>query len=174
MCDDFVTSQTYFYLSIIIPSPERKVTRNMGVWWQTEKARGPWMPESNRQRACASEREGKRNECLKVRVSSECVWRSAWAKNVSVTAALCICLAWVTPVTQTFPSSLLEYWTTAALPGANLHTSPHMLFLCLSLCRPGNRLCVSPSRPGLTEPYDPARTSQTVPLLSRYSAGQGC
>lgn len=114
------------------------------------------------------DRERKWNESLKVWASSECVWRPAWAKNVSVTAALCICLAWMTPVTKTFPSSLI-----AAL----LFREPiyvHTISLSFSLSRPGNRLCVSLSRPGLSKPYDPDRTSQTVPLLEAYSAGQDC
>lgn len=96
--------------------------------------------EKETESICEWERERKRNESLKVRVSSECVWSSAWAKNVSVTAALCICLAWVTPVTQTFPSSLLAVLSHCCSSGSqsthahtHTHTATHYLSVFLPL-----------------------------------------
>lgn len=103
-----------------------------------------------------------------------CVRRSARAKNVSVTAALCICLAWVTPVTQTFPSSLLVVLSHCWSSGSqSAHTHTHTIKHYLSvfpLSGPGSRLCVSLSRPGLSEPHDPGRAAQTVLLLFNYTS----
>lgn len=138
------------------------------------------MPERERETEsiCEWERGNrvKAWKCEKGDRGTECVWRLAWAKNVSVTAALCICLAWVTPVTQTFPSSLLAVLSHCCSSGGqSTHTQTHTAITTthyhsvFPLSGAGNRLCVSLSRPGLSEPYDPNRTSHTVLLLCNHS-----
>lgn len=110
---------------------------------------------------------------MKVRVSSECVWRLSRAKNVSVTAALCFCLARVTPVTQTFPSSLLAVLSHCSSSGSqsphkhqhahqHTHTHTHTISLSFSVSGPGNKLRVSLSRPRRCQ----NRTTRTAALSS--------
>lgn len=125
----------------------KKPCESVCVCWQRQKeqegCRG--QRERDREHLWVRVREKERERGSRVRAwkcekgdrGSECVWRSAWAKNVSVTAALCICLAWVTPVTQTFPSSLLAVLSHCCSSGSQstkTHTHTHRHHHTLSLC----------------------------------------
>lgn len=100
--------------------------------------------EKGRQRASVSEEAEsvrKRGEGWGGAVVVSVFGHHFWAKNVSVTAALCISLAWVTPVTQTFPSSLhtvLSHCCSSGSLSTHTHTQHHRQHtISLSFLFPG-------------------------------------
>ena len=146
---DIQDSSKWFFPPIsecILKVPLQKRHLKVCVCWQRQKEQESCRLQREGDREHLWVRERKQSESLKVRGrgdrGSERVWRSAWAKNVSVTAALCICLAWVTPVTQTFPSSLLAVLSHCCSSGSqsththtHTHTQRHTLSLCLLWAR---------------------------------------